>query len=187
MGKTKGVTANNYLRLVAERATPAQFEQIKSLLSPPALAALYGSPIAAVAFVDYPAVMQLLVAADKVLGKGDLALLREASFKNQEANLNGVYKALLPFASPAFILQQASKLWQRYHDTGRLTAEKVGPGRVTIKLVDYKDIPPHHGPEIEGAFEGLLHFAKAQGVGTRHTRCVLDGAPWCEWDVTWSE
>ncbi|MGC4121229.1 MAG: hypothetical protein QM765_42965 [Myxococcales bacterium] len=187
MGMTKGITANNYLRLVAERSTAAQLEQIKAQLPPGGLATLYGAPIPAAGFVDYGAVMQLLLAADKVLGKGDLAFLREASFKNQDANLNGVYKALLPFASPAFILQQASKLWRRYHDTGRLTAERTGPAGVVVRLLDYKDIPPHHGPEIEGAFEGLLHHAKAKGVTTRHTQCVLDGAPWCEWQVSWLE
>ena len=187
MGKTKGVTANNYLRLVAERSTPSQLEQIKAQLSPAAIAALYGAPIPAVAFVDYGAVMQLLLAADKVIGKADLALLREASFKNQESNLNGIYKALLPFASPVFILQQASKLWQRYHDTGRVTAERVSPNHVIIKLLDYPGIPQHHGPEIEGAFEGLLHHAKVKAVTTQHTKCVNQGAPHCEWELTWTE
>ncbi len=187
MGKTKGVTANNYLRYLESRATPAQLDQIKSQLDPGARQALYGAPIPAGAFVDYGAVMQLLLAADKLLGKGDLALLRDASHQNQVNNLNGVYKALLPFASPAFILQQASKLWQRYHDTGRVTAEKVAPGRVIIKLLDYPDIPLHHGPEIEGAFEGLLQVAKARHVATRHTQCVNQGAGWCEWEVTWEE
>jgi len=187
MGKTKGVTANNYLRYVAAHATPQQLEEVKGRLDPAARTALYGGPLAAGALVDYGAVMQLLLAADKVVGKGDLDLLRQASRKNQEVNLNGVYKALLPFASPAFILEHASKLWQRYHDTGRLTAQKIAPGRVSIVLHDYPDIPLHHGPEIEGAFEGLLILAKAKLEKTVHTRCVNQGAPECEWEVAWTE
>ena len=185
MGKTKGVTALNYLAYVKKRATGDKLDRIMAEMDPAARKLLFESPIAAGDFVDYAAVMQMLLAADRLLGKGDLNLLREASQHNQISNLNGIYKALLPFASAEFIIKNAAKLWQRYHDTGSVTTEMLAKTKLLLTLHDYPNIPLHHGPEIEGAFEGLLILAKAKVAAVTHTQCVNQGAPTCQWEICW--
>jgi hypothetical protein len=185
MGKTKGLTANNYVAYVTERATAEQLERIKGQLGEAARALLFETPILAMSYVDYGAVIELLLAADKVMGKGDLELLRDASRQNQRKNLGGIYRTLVSLASPDFVIERASKLWERYHDTGRLSAEKYGTHAVKLTLRDYPGIPMHHGPEIEGAFEELINLTGAKKESIIHTQCVNLGDPVCAWDIKW--
>jgi hypothetical protein len=186
MGMTKGVSTNNYLAFVRARAPGALLERVKAEMDESAREALFSKPLVPSEPVDYGAVVQLLVAADKVVGKGDLALVREAARSNQETNLRGVYRALLPFASTEFIIKMASKLWTRYHDTGSVSVERLGPTKAGLILRDYPGIPRHHAPEIEGAFEGILGVAGTRVERIVHTACVNRGDPLCKWEISWS-
>ena len=92
----------------------------------------------------------------------------------------------MPLVSVEFLVSQASKLWRRYHDTGRMTCERTGATEVQLTLWDYPAIPPHHAPEIEGAFEALLAVAKVKNPRIQHTQCTERGDPHCRWALTWT-
>lgn len=100
--------------------------------------------------------------------------------------LDGIYRTLLPLVSLEFLVRRASKLWQRYHDTGHMTCERAGENELQIILRDYPDIPKHHAPEIEGAFEALLHVAKVKEVRIAHTECANRGGTCCRWSLGWT-
>lgn len=185
MGNTKGATANNYLAYIDTRADDAAWARIKERMRPESRRVLLDEPVLTMSFVDYAAVMDLLLAADAVVGEGDRRLLREASHDNQVRNLNGIYRALLPLVSAEYLVKRASKLWERYHDTGQMKASPLGPGEVELVLSRYPDIPEHHAEEIEGAFEGLLELGKVASPRIEHTRCVSRGDPDCRWHIRW--
>lgn len=187
MGKLKAISAINYIQYIKERTSDAEFETIKGQLSDTAQQTLFGHVLMPMTFIDYDTVLQLMVSADKVIGKGDLKLIRDASHHNQKTNFNSIYRVLLPFFSPKFLVERASSLWGTYHDTGRLTAEVNGERALKVTLHDYPGIPRHHAPEVEGAFVSLLEMAKVRSVKIIHTKCASRNDPVCEWAITWGD
>lgn len=186
MGNTKGLTLQNYVSFVRERATDESFEAVLARLSPPARDMLGDAALTPMSWVPYACVVDFLRAADAVLGTGDGALLFEASHANQLRNVNGVYRALLPLISTSFLIERASRLWRRYHDTGEMHCLEGDAGTLNVELRAYRDLPEGHAPEIEGAFVALMEMAKAKDIEVAHTKCVLRGDGQCTWRLRWS-
>ena len=186
MGKTKGLTLQNYLAFTRERASEEHFQAVLSRLSPSTREVIGDVALLPMSWVDYGSVVEFLRAADAVLGEGDDALLWQASHANQGSNVNGVYRALLPLISVSFLVDRASRLWRRYHDTGEMHCVQVDARTIHLELHDYPDLPDGHAPEIEGAFVALMEMAHARNVETSHTECVRRGDPQCTWRLHWT-
>lgn len=188
MGKTKGLTASNYLEYIRSQASPAQLEEIRTRMTPESREELMERAILPISWVEYAAVIDLLNAADVVLGSGDRQLLRELSARNQRENLHGVYRAMLRLLSIPFLIEQGSRLWRKYHACGSMRVQRLsgnGSQAVRVLLVDYPSIPEGHEAEIEGAFQSLVTMAGAKWVSFEHETCVLRGDAECSWRIAW--
>jgi hypothetical protein len=80
-------------------------------------------------------------------------------------------------------IRLASVLWRSLYDTGRMALTADGPGRA-IARVSYLPTTPALCQANCAALAGLLS-SETRAVRTRQRACVLDGAPACEWEVTW--
>jgi hypothetical protein len=60
---------------------------------------------------------------------------------------------------------------------------KTDPGHVIVEAVS----PGYNCIHIEGVFEGILKMCKINEFKVEQTRCVKNGDPVCEYDITWEE
>jgi hypothetical protein len=80
-------------------------------------------------------------------------------------------------------IRLAPVLWRSLYDTGRMSLRADGDCRALARVNDF----PATRALCEancGALAGLL-TSETRAVRTRQLACVLDGAPSCEWEVTW--
>jgi hypothetical protein len=80
-------------------------------------------------------------------------------------------------------IRLASVLWRSLYDTGRMALVPDGPGRAIAKVTDFATTTALCQANC-AALAGLLS-SETRAVRTRQLACVLDGAPACEWEVTW--
>jgi len=80
-------------------------------------------------------------------------------------------------------IRLASVLWRSLYDTGRMALTPEGEGRALARVSDFPTTPALCQANC-AALAGLLS-SETRSVRTRQRACVLDGAPACEWDVSW--
>ena len=80
-------------------------------------------------------------------------------------------------------IRLASVLWRSLYDTGRMSLAADGEYRAIARVTDF---PTSRAlcQANAAALAGLL-TSEARAVRTRQLACVLDGAPACEWEVSW--
>ena len=80
-------------------------------------------------------------------------------------------------------IRLASVLWRSLYDTGRMSLTADGECRAVARVSDFPTTPALCQANC-AALAGLLS-SETRAVRTRQLACVLDGAPACEWEVTW--
>jgi hypothetical protein len=81
-------------------------------------------------------------------------------------------------------IRLAPVLWRSLYDTGRLSLAADGPGRARARVTDFPTTPSLCQANC-AALAGILS-SETRAVRTRQLACVADGAPACEWEVTWN-
>jgi hypothetical protein len=86
-------------------------------------------------------------------------------------------------ADTATAIRLAPVLWRSLYDTGRMSLTPDGPGRAIARVNDFPTTPALCQGNC-AALAGLL-TSDTRAVRSRQLACVLDGAPACEWEVSW--
>lgn len=147
----------------------------------------FDKPILPVTWVDFGFYMRMIVAADKTLGRGDMKLVEEAARYNMNKNFRGVYKMLVSFVSPTFVIKRANIAWRQWFDAGHLNAEMPGLRHARLTLEGFADMPPNHEYNLNPSFDEVMRISGGKNTQTLHPQCVLKGAPACVWEVRWEE
>ena len=98
--------------------------------------------------------------------------------------LTGVHQGLLAQPTPLDFLKTAERSWSQFVDSGAVSADVVGDGRVRLKIEGIQ------GSELlcareTGFLTRSLSLAGAQQVAVAKARCTQNGDLWCEWSVAW--
>lgn len=141
--------------------------------------------ILAFTWLDYGAYMKILLMADKVLGRGDFEVVKQANYYGARHDLKGVYKIIVSLVSPKTAIAAASKLIKQYYDKGNLFLENVKSNSVTIIIEGAEDIPLHHDIEMGSYGAEVLRMAGAKNVTFTHPQCMARGDPRCRFEVSW--
>lgn len=82
--------------------------------------------------------IDLSVTIDRVLGKGDLALITEMGAFSCQHNLTGIYRMFFRFGNLNFLLDRAAKAWHSQYDFGTmtLTRDPANKQRITLELAE---------------------------------------------------
>lgn len=160
-------------------------EKVKAALSENDRQELFSRPILPVSWYDFQAYMNLILTADKILGQGDMALVKEAGYHCARDNFKGVYKFFISLTSPRFILNNSEKVWQQYYDRGKILVEWPGEKHCVLKITDAPDIPLHHEWDQIPTMEETLWISGGKNVRVRHLKCIAWRDPHCLVDVTW--
>jgi hypothetical protein len=139
--------------------------------------------------VWYPVVLWNRLMDAYLASAGGPKVMELARFVAAE-DLNFVFKMLLKMGSPEFVLKRVESIYQRYFDSGAMTASEAGPRHWRVMLDGEADAlaAPSAvvcGFGVPGWLTEALIRTGASGVRVAHSRCRYKGAPRCEFVVTW--
>lgn len=128
--------------------------------------------------------------AEAVSKAGGPDALREFAAEVAQRDLSVAYRVLLSVGSPTILFRRAGLFWNKYFDGGVFESIPEGERRFRNYLragTDAKADPARLTCQvaIPAWQEQSLALAGASGGKSRHVRCRFEGAPACEFEVTW--
>jgi hypothetical protein len=180
MPKTKG-TGINWLRDLIEAKGPQAEQALAKALSPEDFMA-YRTAMP-ISWFPEEAATRIYLAAGNILFADKPDVRIEVGRGMAKANLNGIYKLLVPLATIPFLMKQSSRLWRTYHDTGVTAVEEFqGEKKIIFSVGSFPDLPPDMRQVLRGYIMGLSEL-----VGVKNIRVALDESDpssW-KWTITW--
>jgi hypothetical protein len=148
-------------------------------------AALARGPCLKGSWYPFACFVDLNVKADRLVGKGDLALARTLGREAAVANLPTLYRIFYKIGSPEYILPRVATPWRQHHDSGHV--ELVMTGKSSAEWCTYEFAAPHPAlcRSLEGFLTGSLELMGMRDVRVAESECVLDGAPGCKMAGSW--
>jgi hypothetical protein len=135
----------------------------------------------------YPAVhhRNLLLAADRVQGKGDLEFCRSLGTMAARESLTSVYKRYVTPGDVQASLHHFADFWPLFHDTGVCTWDDPAPGYVRLRVESFAFANRPVCTTHVGWLEGLVELAGGRGQATDE-ECLATGGRACVYGVRWS-
>ena len=124
-------------------------------------------------------------ALDRLFGKGDLALCVRAGRFSAGWSLNTVLKVFLRFRSPTWLIDRATRVWDRYHDTGRWVVTAPAPNRFIGELHDFAVRDESFCARLRGWLSGAVELTGGKNAVVTETKCVCRGQDHCVFSVSW--
>lgn len=121
---------------------------------------------------------------DRVLGRGDLSVLREIGAVSALVGLRGTYGVFVKPGHPELVFKRAPAVWGQFYDSGRVSFENEGPTTVRLILADVATPALEVCAAVHGWIEGMLQFTGVEGT-VREERCVARGDARCEYVIAW--
>jgi len=185
MSHTKAVHLKSLKKFVSDRGGEEAWGRLLADLDPKDRAQA-SKPLLSHEWLEYSLWWRLLLSADRVLGKGDRAIIREIGAFDAIENLNSIYRVFLTFLSPEFIISRTQVIWRQYYDIGRMEAVRVERKRAEVHLFDFPDLPEGHELEILGWIEAALKLTGISRLQVTHPGpCLARGDDHCGFVVTW--
>ena len=124
-------------------------------------------------------------ALDRIYGKGDLSVCEQAGRFSAGWAMNNVLKMFLRFRSPTWMLERATSVWGRYHDTGRWEISSPSAGRLQGDLYDFGVRDRAFCARLRGWLAGATELTGGTNVAVFETQCACRGADHCTFTSTW--
>lgn len=87
-----------------------------------------------------------------------------------ERTFRGIWKVLLKFTSDEALIKRTALLFSKTCDRGKLTAERLGPGHVSLVLSEWPDIPDLDIIAIATGIETVLRIVGRRTASVRWQR-----------------
>jgi len=182
---TKGSAFIGTSDYFAQTFGPGCMDEIKAALSREDHDELFSKPVLPVSWIDYPAYLRFLIAADKALGRGDFALAKDAVLYETHKSFRGVYKMIFTFHSPGAAVSGAAQAWRTFMSAGKLEVVEKRDHFAHGRLVDCPGIPRHHEIDHGTTMTEVIVMAGGRNVRFEHPRCIGRGDPYWEMILTW--
>ncbi len=153
---------------------------------------LDGGGIAPHAWYETVLLADLTTRLDTTLGRGDLALAREAGKHVAFQDVNRFFKWLMRLGGPGLVFNRAGSVWNNYYDDGRYLVESVADGNGTLRIEGSSSACPVICKRIEGWMERALELtigprARPTIRETDHVHRDSPGAPsYCRFVAHWT-
>ena len=180
MIRAKGIFWLNLKKQITEQGGPQALADTLAGLSPEDQA-IFAQSITAVSWVDYGAIMRLILHYHK----GSVAALKEGSVWAAHENLKGVYRTFISMTSPRFICKNIPLLWKQYFDSGKLALDWVNTNHVVLRISGVVGMPKHHEDNFLPFLEEALRIAGAKDVYGFHSKCLARGDSHCRIELRW--
>lgn len=139
------------------------------------------------AWVDFALFVEATELADKLFGRGDLALAWDMGRFGAEHNA-GVWRSLvMRLLRPQTIIGIGAGLWSHHYDSGRLVMRASPGAKSSLQLQIADFAAPHraHCLSVAGWLERTLELGGPKRVAVREDRCRTRGAASCDLSLEW--
>jgi hypothetical protein len=184
MPNVKGATITARLRFVRERHGEDGVRRLLGEVRPSSLAAL-AARVLPQEWVSYDVFVDLGITADRLFGRGDLALCYEMGRYAAEVNLPTLYRLFYRIGNPQFILRRAAQLWSVHYDSGRLAAMEEGTGTARLEIVGFERPHRVHCLSVLGWATRSIELSGGIVISADEQSCRARGDETCELVATW--
>lgn len=184
MARVKGSAVTSRIRFVRDRGGEDAIAKLRAALSPESRS-LIELGILPHAWVPFELFVDVNVAADRVLGDGDLGLVREMGKFGAKLNLPTLYRIFYRIGSLPFVLRKAGRLWEVHYDSGRLDVE-TGDDWATLAICEFATPHRAHCLSVLGWAEAAGELSGVKVLEARELSCRTHGAQRCELHLRWS-
>lgn len=143
------------------------------------------SEVTPIAWVPVEPVLRYHHEMDRLCGKGDLAVCTGAGRFSAGWSLNTVLKVFLRFKSPTWLIDRATRVWDRYHDTGRWVVTSPAPNKFIGELHDFAVRDEGFCARLRGWLAGAVELTGGKNAVVTETKCACRGQERCVFSVTW--
>lgn len=183
MGQTKGVGFTNVRAFVVERFGADGWTALLASLPEGDRAVLEG--IVPVGWYDLALYARLIGAVDRRFGAGDLRLVRELGRFEAEKDLTTIHQFFLRLMNPSIVIEQTSKYWRRFHDTGEWETERIADRGAVARLSGWAIVDVGLCEELAAYLARLLELCGCREVVMEHRTCRARGDALCEFRARW--
>jgi hypothetical protein len=141
--------------------------------------------ITAVGWYPIEPILHYHHAMDRLFGTGDFALCEQAGRFSAGWAMNSVLKMFLRFRTPTWLVERATSVWSRYHDSGRWRVSTNIPQRIQGDLFDFEVRDRAFCARLRGWLAGAIELTGGEGVNVIEKQCVMRGAECCSFVTTW--
>lgn len=138
-------------------------------------------------WVDFALFVEANEVADKLFGRGDMALAWDAGRFAATHNA-GVWRSLLlRHIRPSTFLGIAAGLWSSHYEGGKLITRAHGSDGVVATLSDFPTPHRAHCLSIAGWLVGSLEIGPRKEIRVEESTCRALGGRSCEFRVVWRD
>jgi hypothetical protein len=134
---------------------------------------------------DLGAQHRLLRCIDRVVGKGDLALVPQIGRFEADEDLSTIHRLFVRLTSPGYVLEKAGEYWRRFYDTGKWDVVR-GDNTATGRLVDFGMVDDAFCAYLAAYIYRMFHLAGARTGSLEHTECRALGGRACVFVGRWT-
>lgn len=185
MGQCKGIAVNTRLSWAEEHHGREGVERLLATLTADQRAVLEARVLPH-AWVPMNLFVALNVNADRLFGKGDLALCKTLGAWAAEKNLPKIFRMFYRLGTPMFVFEKAAKLWSQHYDTGQLVPNSPAANEIRLVLRDFDDPHRAHCLSVLGWAARSIEMSGGKNVVADETRCRTTGSLVCELRLKWS-
>ena len=184
MARIKGTGVLSSVLYFKDQWGEAGLEKIKAACTGAARDML-ARPVLPVVWYPDQAMIDMLLVADKVCGRGDKNVLRAIGRFDAERNLRGVYKMFISLTSPHFLIKNAARVWRQFFDEGDVETRHFEETSGVLVVRNFSDMPLYHEVNQMPFMERALEMCGCRNVRGAHLACLARGDDRCEFRYTW--
>jgi hypothetical protein len=182
--EVKGSAVTSRVRYVRERFGEAAYRRLRDALVSEHKELLDGRVLPH-AWVPYHLFIAVNIEADRIFGKGDLALCFEMAKYGAEVNLPTLYRIFYRLNTPQFIFKKAARLWEVHYSSGRLVPTDETETSIRMRIEDFDEPHPAHCLSVLGWAVRSVELSGATVTGYAEERCRTRGDDACEMRISW--
>jgi hypothetical protein len=128
--------------------------------------------------------LELMDAADRILGRGDGKIAEEIGASAARANLEGVViRAAFYVAKPELLMKRAAGFWRQYNDEGEMKVLDIDESVARLEVVGMTTVSWTFCCAVTGWCREVAAAAGMQHAVARHVQCRAKGDARCVWEV----
>jgi hypothetical protein len=181
MANFKGTIFESVRMFTEQRFGPEAHDRLLAELSDEDRSLLDG--LNALGWCPAEPILRYHQALDRVYGKGDLELCHEAGRFSAGWAMNTVLKVFLRFRSPNWLIERATSVWGRYHDSGRWIITAATDTRLQGELFDFAVHDPVFCARLRGWLLGAVELTGGARCSVIETMCVNRGHDRCKFTI----
>jgi hypothetical protein len=150
-------------------------------------AAVFAQPISKLSWQSYASFVGFLKAADRILGKGDLATARTLGAEAGKRDLGTILRVYVALASAERLIRSCGSVWASYYrNAGRMEAVRWEPEDTVLRIYDFPTMAPVHCRLMEGWMISTMEtLGFTVSAGARERACTSRGADVHEFSCRW--